>query len=55
MTLGLLFWILMLLWVVFYGWGWHTSPQPWGQAGPSLLLFFIILVLGWHAFGAPIK
>ena len=55
MTLGILFWILMLLWLIGYGVGWRTAPQPWPQAGTSLLLFFIILALGWQVFGAPIK
>lgn len=55
MTLGLLFWILMLLWVVAFGWSWSAAPQPWPQRGPSLLLFLIILALGWAVFGAPIK
>lgn len=52
MSLGLLFWILMLLWVLGYGWAWQGTP--WPQRAPGLLMFFIILVLGWHAFGAPI-
>jgi len=55
MTLGLLFWILMLLWVIGYGVGWSMAPQPWPQRVPSLLFFFIILALGWQVFGAPIR
>lgn len=54
MSLGLAFWILMLLWLVLYGVAWRASPQPWFQAGPNVLLFFIILILGWHVFGAPV-
>lgn len=54
MTLQLAFWILMLLWLVGYGFAWE-SAQPWRGRMPDLLLFLIILVLGWHAFGAPIK
>ena len=55
MTLSLLFWILMLLWVVFYGVGWRNSPAPWPQAAPGILLFIIVLVLGWQVFGSPIR
>jgi len=55
MTLGLLFWILMLLWLVAYGWGWSVAPTPWPTHVPGLLLFVLILILGWHAFGPPIK
>ncbi len=54
MTLTLLFWILMLLWVVAYGIGWDANA-PWPTRFPNLLLFLIILTLGWHVFGAPIK
>jgi hypothetical protein len=54
MPSALLFWILMLLWLVggvYYRW-----PAP-GASGwvPDLLLFLLLLVLGWHAFGAPIR
>ncbi len=49
MTLTLLFWILMLLWV-----GWDAST-PWPARFPNILLFIIILTLGWAVFGAPIK
>ena len=55
MSLGLLFWILMLLWLVGYGWSWSAAPQPFPARVPSLLLFFIILLLGWQVFGAPIR
>ena len=51
MTLGLCFWILMLLWLVFGMW------QSWPNhyvVGGNLLLFILLLLLGWQAFGAPI-
>jgi hypothetical protein len=53
MTLGLLFWILMLLWLLFWLWDWK-SPTGYGPLGNTLLLFILFLLLGWHAFGAPI-
>jgi len=53
MTLGLIFWILMLLWLVFSLW------QNWPLSGPaiggSLLQFLLFLILGWQVFGAPIR
>jgi hypothetical protein len=55
MTLGLRFWILMLLWVVFYGIWWKSAPQPWPMAGMSAVPFILFLVLGWQVFGSPIK
>lgn len=57
MTLGLIFWVLMLLWLV-YGlwWNWPGQPtQPWGWVGNTLLLFILFLLLGWGVFGAPVK
>jgi len=56
MTLGLVFWILMLLWLVFgawQNWGGIVGGQ-YGPLGSSLLLFVLLLILGWHAFGPPI-
>jgi hypothetical protein len=57
MTLGLLFWILMLLWLVGYGYGTLNTPanRAWPVMGPNILLFVLLLVLGWATFGSPIK
>lgn len=54
MALGLLFWVLMILTLIFGGWQWHTgSPQwPWGN---SLLVYILLGLLGWAVFGAPIR
>jgi hypothetical protein len=51
MSIGLIFWVLMLLWLVSY---WGTNWGGWGpnagHAG-SLLLFILFFLLGWHDFG----
>jgi hypothetical protein len=58
MTLGLVFWILMLLWLVF---GFlQLRPAPGGAwnyplVGGNVLLCVLLLLLGWHSFGAPIR
>jgi len=55
MSMSLIFWILMLLWLVF------SIAAHWGPAGPywvwgnSALLFILFLLLGWQVFGAPVK
>jgi hypothetical protein len=56
MAMGLMFWILMLLWLVFGLWSqWPGIAQgQWQPLGGSLLLFVLLLLLGWHDFGAPI-
>jgi hypothetical protein len=56
MTIGLIFWIIMLLWLLFAiawnrGWG---GIGTYGPIGNSLLLFILFLLLGWKVFGAPI-
>ena len=55
MTLALIFWILMLIWLglslLSY---WPNSPAtpPWiGTA----FLFLLILILGWGVFGPPVR
>lgn len=52
MTLGLAFWILMLIVVVLGAyWNWGT-PSP--AARTDLLLFALLVLLGWKVFGAPL-
>jgi hypothetical protein len=56
MSLGLLFWILMLLWLVGYGYGTFRTPNPaWPVIGPNILLFILLVCLGWKVFGSPIQ
>ncbi len=55
MTLGLIFWILMLIWLVFGLWSsWDGTPSVKNLGGIGLQ-FILFLLLGWHAFGAPVK
>ena len=54
MTLGLAFWIIMLIWFVFglvIHFGYVT---PYATLGNSLLLFVLFGLLGWQTFGAPL-
>jgi ABC-type polysaccharide/polyol phosphate export permease len=52
MPMGLLFWFLMLIWLIFGVWrDWPNYPL----AGHNFLLFVVIGLLGWHTFGAPIR
>jgi hypothetical protein len=51
MTLGLMFWILMLMWLIFGVWWTWPDRQ---RVGGNLLIFILFLLLGWHAFGAPL-
>lgn len=54
MSMGLLFWVLMLLSLIFGWWNWQ-SGHPYGPIGNNLLLVVLLALLGWAVFGAPIK
>ena len=58
MQIGLLYWILMLLWLLF-GLAWNWPGSRWsghyGPIGNTLLLFILLLLLGWKVFGSPIR
>jgi hypothetical protein len=54
MTFGLIFWILMLMWVVYGVWGRWGAAQPYYWYGHGLFFFILFLLLGWKVFGAPV-
>lgn len=57
MTIGLLFWILMILWFIFglYSNRADIKGGNFGVAGGNLLLFVLLFLLGWRCFGFIIK
>jgi hypothetical protein len=58
MSIGFLFWLLMVLWLVFgMYWNWPSQPGPagFGPLGSSLLLFILLFLLGWAVFGFVIQ
>ncbi len=50
MSASLAFWILVLLWGVL---SWPVV-KDWRHHGHSVILFLIVVLLGWRVFGAPI-
>jgi asparagine N-glycosylation enzyme membrane subunit Stt3 len=57
LTIGLLFWILMILWFVFgivvY---WPGQPaRPYAGIGNVVLLFVLFFLLGWAEFGFVVQ
>lgn len=53
MQIGLLFWVLWIIALVF---GLYTNRANWPTwAGGSLLYFVLIGLLGWAVFGSAIK
>ena len=55
MSIGLLFWLLMLLSLIFGWWHWRGNAGPYGPVGINLLLFVLLALIGWKVFGAPIR
>jgi hypothetical protein len=62
MTLSLLFWLLMLLWLIFGAFPLVRGDVPgepakrsWSGMGGALLPFLAVAVLGWHVFGPAIQ
>ena len=53
MSFGLVYWILMLLWFIF-GLYWTWGPGTYHLAGGQVLLFILLLILGWKVFGSPV-
>ena len=52
MSIGLVFWIIMLLWIVSIGRN-DVGGLDWPLLGlrGSLLFFILFFLLGWHDFG----
>jgi len=51
LSIGMVFWICMLVWLVFGIWVWW----PLTRANvPTLMLWFMLFLLGWGTFGFPI-
>jgi len=59
MSFQLLYWVLMLLWLVFGLWSGWPAPGTVGATafrplGGTLLLFILLVILGWKVFGSPV-
>lgn len=56
MKIGVLFWLLMILWALA-----AVAGYLWKDGGPyvayvnSFLLFLLFALLGWQAFGPPLQ
>ncbi len=56
MTIGFIFWLLMLLLLIFGGWrgyGIDAAGRPYWFGG-GLILWVLLFLLGWGVFGWPI-
>lgn len=59
MAMSLLFWVVLLFWALLglagASHGWPAIKAQWQPVSWSLILFVLILLLGWATFGPPIK
>lgn len=54
MSLGLAYWILLLVWLVFFGLTHFGYAGAWGIGVNTILLLVLFLLLGWQVFGPPL-
>jgi hypothetical protein len=56
MTLGLLFWLLMVLTLLFgVALAWPRAPEQRYVFGGSLLWWVLLALLGWQVFGPVLR
>lgn len=53
MTLGMIFWILLIVAFVFGGWGFYRDRATFAPS--NWLYLILLLILGWAEFGSPVK
>jgi len=56
MTIGVLFWVLYIVFLVFGLWAGYPWPagSPWYRNMGFLLIYILIGLIGWRVFGAPV-
>jgi len=55
MSIGFIFWLLMIIWAVFGFPGAPWSSNPWGPRVGWGLTFVLLFLLGWHDFGFVVR
>lgn len=54
MSLSLIFWVLMLIWLVFGLWSNWPATGGFRPIGNTLLIFILLCLLGYKVMGPPI-
>lgn len=52
MTFSLLYWLLMVIWLVLGVW--QSWPIKAKESSGTLLLYALMVLVGWKVFGPPI-
>lgn len=56
MSIGLIFWFLMLLWIIsVFGATWAPGQFAWAAPAGSFLILILFFLLGWRVFGFIIQ
>jgi hypothetical protein len=55
MSLGFIYYFLLLCWILFNGVVfWSPAASPYAWRGNGVLLFVLFLLIGFQIFGSPI-
>jgi hypothetical protein len=55
MTRGLIFWVIMLIWAIFFLAVFGGFAGRYGAEGGALLNFILFALLGWQVYGPPVR
>lgn len=55
MPKGVAFWMIMIIVLLFGGWGWYVGTWGWQVMGISFVVWVLIALVGWQVFGPPIQ
>jgi hypothetical protein len=57
MPLGILFWVLYVIAIVFGFWSSYEAGQPlwYRRAGAYAVLWLLVGILGWEVFGPVVR
>lgn len=53
MSIAMLFWVIMILWLLSWWGAWVITDPRIGHAS-NLIVWVCLALLGWHVFGAAI-
>lgn len=56
MTLNVLFWVLMIVWLVFGFWLDYVpgQPYPFRRGAWTFLVWILLAIIGWQVFGPAV-
>lgn len=52
MSIGVLFWIILIVWAL---WGGYSTRKDPAGFGPALVMLVLLGLLGWAQFGSPVR